>query len=129
LNDVSTYRQIAENVRRKIKFVNISREERSTDVLRALELLALSRVVHPVVQTSANGRPLGAGRDERHFEALFLEIGLMNRLCVLEPVEAEELITVPAPDGRRSERPGRRAYKRDSLALATSVPARLGAIS
>ena len=89
-----TYRHIAENVGRKIKFVNISREERSADVRRALELLALSRVVHPVVHTSANGLPLGAERDERHFKALFLDIGLVNRLCGLDLVGAEELITV-----------------------------------
>ncbi|MGP8198228.1 MAG: ATP-binding protein [Limisphaerales bacterium] len=89
-----TYRHIAENVGRKIKFVNISREERSADVRRALELLALSRVVHPVVHTSANGLPLGAERDERHFKALFLDIGLVNRLCGLDLVGAEDLITV-----------------------------------
>ena len=89
-----TYRHIAENVGRKIKFVNISREERSADVRRALELLTLSRLVYPVVHTSANGLPLGAERDERHFKALFLDIGLVNRLCGLDLVGAEELITV-----------------------------------
>ena len=56
--------------------------------------MALSRVVHPVVHTSANGLPLGAERDERHFKALFLDIGLVNRLCGLDLVGAEELITV-----------------------------------
>jgi predicted AAA+ superfamily ATPase len=89
-----TYRHIAANVGRKIKFVNISREERSADVRRALELLVLSRVVHPVVHTSANGLPLGAERDERHFKALFLDIGLANRICGLPLVGTEELITV-----------------------------------
>ncbi len=89
-----TYRHIAENVGRKIKFVNISREARSADVRRALELLTLSRVVHPVVHTSANGLPLGAERDERQFKAMFLDIGLVNRLCGLDLVGAEELITV-----------------------------------
>ena len=89
-----TYRHVAENVGRKIKFVNISREERSAAVRRALELLALSRVVHPVVHTSANGLPLGAERDERHFKALFLDIGLVNRLCGLGLAGAEDLTTV-----------------------------------
>ena len=89
-----TYRHIAENVGRKVKFVNISREDRAADVRRALELLALSRVVHPVVHTSANGLPLGAERDERHFKALFLDIGLVNRICGLPLVGTEELITV-----------------------------------
>ena len=61
---------------------------------RALELLALSRVVHPVVHTSASGLRLGAGRDERYFKALFLDIGLVNRLCGLDLLGAEDLITV-----------------------------------
>jgi uncharacterized protein len=89
-----TYRHIAQNLGRKIKFVNISREERAADVRRALELLALSRVVHPVFHTSANGLPLGAERDERQFKALFLDIGLANRLCGLDLVGADELVTV-----------------------------------
>jgi len=57
-------------------------------------LLTLSRVVHPVLHTSANGLPLGAERDERHFKALFLDIGLVSRLCGLDLAGAEELITV-----------------------------------
>ncbi len=89
-----SYQHIAQHVGRKIKFVNISREERSADVRRALELLTLSRVVHPVMHTSANGLPLGAERDERHLKALFLDIGLVNRLCGLDLVGTEELVTV-----------------------------------
>ena len=89
-----TYRHLAENVGRKIKFVNVSREERSMHVRRALEVLELSRVVHLVYHTSANGLPLGAEKDERHFKALFLDIGLVNRICGLDLVGAEELITV-----------------------------------
>jgi len=90
----TTYRHVAENVGRKIKFVNISREQRAANVRRALELLTLSRVVHPVVHTSANGLPLGAERDERHFKALFLDIGLVNRMCGLDLVGTDDLIAV-----------------------------------
>ena len=89
-----TYRHIAENVGRKIKFVNINREERAADVRRALELLTLSRVVYPVVHTSSNGLPLGAERDERHFKVLFLDVGLVNRLCGLDLVGTDDLVTV-----------------------------------
>ncbi|MGC8990368.1 MAG: ATP-binding protein [Verrucomicrobiia bacterium] len=89
-----TYRHVAQNVGRKIKFVNISREDRSAEVRRALELLTLSRLVHPVVHTSANGLPLGAEQDERHFKALFLDIGLVNRLCGLPLASVEDLVTV-----------------------------------
>jgi predicted AAA+ superfamily ATPase len=89
-----TYRHVAENVGRKLKFVNVSPEERSADVRRALELLTQSRLVHLVYHTSANGLPLGAERDERHFKPLFLDVGLVNRMCGLDLVDAEELITV-----------------------------------
>ncbi len=89
-----TYRHAAENVGRKLKFVNVSREERAADVRRALELLTQSRVVHVVYHTSANGLPLGAERDDRHFKPLFLDVGLVNRICGLDLVGAEELITV-----------------------------------
>ena len=89
-----TYRHVAENVGRKLKFVNVSREERAADVRHALELLTHSRVVHVVYHTSANGLPLGAERDERHFKALFLDVGLVNRMCGLDLVGMEELITV-----------------------------------
>ena len=89
-----TYRHVAENVGRKVKFVNVSREDRSGDVRRAFDLLAQSRVVQPVFRTAANGLPLGAERDERHFKALFLDVGLVNRLCGLDLVGAADLITV-----------------------------------
>jgi hypothetical protein len=89
-----TCRHVAENVGRKLKFVNVSREDRAAEVRRALEVLAQSRVVHLVYHTSANGLPLGAERDERHLKALFLDVGLVNRLCGLDLVGAEELISV-----------------------------------
>lgn len=89
-----TYRHIAENAGRKIKFVNISREERAAEVRRALELLTLSRVVYPVVHSASNGLPLGAERDERHFKAVFLDVGLSNRLCGLDLIGTDDLVTV-----------------------------------
>lgn len=89
-----TYRHVAHNVGRKIKFVRISRDDRSAGVRRALEFLALSRVVHPVVHTAANGLPLGAEQDDRHFKALFLDIGLVNRLCSLPLANTVELVAI-----------------------------------
>jgi uncharacterized protein len=89
-----TYRHAAQNVGRKIKYANISRDDRSAEVRRAMEWLTMSRVVHPVIHTSANGLPLGAEADERHFKALFLDIGLVNRLCGLDLVDSGDLVTV-----------------------------------
>ena len=89
-----TYRHAAENVGRKLKFVNVSRENRAVDVRQAMELLTQSRVLQAVYHTSANGLPLGAERDERHFKLLFLDVGLVNRMCGLNLVGSEDLITV-----------------------------------
>lgn len=89
-----SYRHVAENVGRRLKYVNVSRDERAADVRRALELLTHSRMVHLVCHTSANGLPLGAERDERQFKALFLDVGLVNRMCGLNLMGTDELITV-----------------------------------
>ncbi|MCC7518921.1 MAG: ATP-binding protein [Verrucomicrobiae bacterium] len=88
------FRHVAQHVGRKIKYVNISRESRSAEVKTALGLLAQSRVVHLVLHTSANGIPLGAETNERHFKGLFLDIGLANQLCGLNLAPIEELLTV-----------------------------------
>lgn len=89
-----TYRHVAENVGRKLKYVNVSREEQAIEVRRATELLAQSRVIQVVYHTSANGLPLGAERDERPFKPMFLDVGLVNRICGLDLVGVEDLITV-----------------------------------
>jgi predicted AAA+ superfamily ATPase len=88
------YRHIAGNVGRKIKFVNISREDRAAGVRRAVELLALGGVARPVFHTSANGLPLGAEIDDKTFKALFLDVGLVNRICGLELTDVDDLVTV-----------------------------------
>ncbi len=89
-----TYRHVAENIGRKLKYVHVSRDDRAANVRRALDVLAQSRVVHLVHHTSANGLPLGAERDDRHFKPLFLDVGLVNRMCGLELTAAADLITV-----------------------------------
>lgn len=88
------FRHVAQHVGRKIKYVNISRENRSAEVKTALGLLARSRMVHLVLHTSANGIPLGAEMNERHFKGLFLDIGLANQLCGLNLAPMDELLTV-----------------------------------
>lgn len=88
------FRYFAMNVGHKIKYVNISRENRTGEIKNALELLTQSRVVHFIHHTSANGIPLGAEKNERHFKGLFLDIGLVNHMCGLTLVLPEKLLTV-----------------------------------
>jgi len=61
----------------KFMFSQIDREERSRDLSEALRLLCLARVAHQVWHTAANGLPLAAEANDRHFKVLFLDVGLL----------------------------------------------------
>jgi hypothetical protein len=88
------YRYVAQNVGRKVKYVNLAPDRRAVDVRAALDLLARSRTVHLVRHTSANGVPLGAEANEKHFKALFMDVGLVNQVCGLGLVPTDRVLTV-----------------------------------
>lgn len=88
------YRHVAQHVGRKVKYVNISPDRRAADVRAALDLLAQSRTVHLVRHTPANGVPLGAEASEKHFKALFMDVGLVNQVCGLGLVPTDRVLTV-----------------------------------
>ena len=70
---------IPSNVGRKIKYSNISRDEKSQYVKSAIKLLSQARVCHLVHHSSCSGIPLKIQKNDKIFKALFLDIGLMNR--------------------------------------------------
>ena len=74
---------------RKCVYTQIDRNERNQDIKRALELLVQARVITKVTHSNANGIPLGAEANERHFKTLFLDIGLLCRSCSLSIHELE----------------------------------------
>jgi uncharacterized protein len=91
------FRAIPMSVGRKFRYVNVSREERSTAIAAALRLLELARVCHLVNHTAAQGIPLGAQTKETTFKVLFLDVGLLLSVCgidALEVTEAEDLLLV-----------------------------------
>lgn len=67
----------------KFMYTNVDREEKSRDLKQALHLLEMARVVYRVLHTDANGLPLGAEINERYFKTLFLDVGLVCRICGL----------------------------------------------
>ncbi len=77
-------------VGRKFMYSQIDREERSRDLSEALRLLCLARVAHQVRHTAANGLPLAAEADDRHFKVLFLDVGLLCRSLGLNVAEIEQ---------------------------------------
>ena len=76
-------------VGRKFMYSQIDREERSRDMSEALRLLCLARVAHQVRHTAANGLPLAAEADDRHFKVLFMDVGLLCRSLGLSVAEIE----------------------------------------
>jgi hypothetical protein len=62
----------------KIKYTNISRDERARELRTAVDLLALARVLWPVHHSDCSGLPLEAGIDRHTYKCLFLDVGLAS---------------------------------------------------
>ncbi len=71
-----------------IKYSQIDRDAKSSQVKEALEYLNLAKVIHLIYHSHANGLPLRAQIDTKTFKAIFLDIGLqcaalgLNHLAV-----------------------------------------------
>jgi predicted AAA+ superfamily ATPase len=78
------FRLIPRQVGHKVKYVNLSREDRSRDVKEAIELLAKARVCHQVFASHCSGIPLHADINPLAYKLLFLDVGLMNHVCGMD---------------------------------------------
>jgi predicted AAA+ superfamily ATPase len=74
----------------KFKYSHIDPEQKSTLLKTALHHLSLARIVHVVPHTDANGLPLGAEVNEKHFKTYFLDIGLTSSALDLNILSFEE---------------------------------------
>ncbi|MBU0996375.1 MAG: ATP-binding protein [Proteobacteria bacterium] len=75
---------VPRSIGKKMKYSNISREEASRELKTAIDLLSKARIIYPVFHSHCSGLPLQAEIDELTYKALFLDIGLMNRVCGLD---------------------------------------------
>lgn len=64
----------------KIKYTNISRDDRSRELRAAIELLSLARVIWRVHHGDCSGVPLEARIDPHVFKLLFLDVGLASHM-------------------------------------------------
>ncbi|MFN8255490.1 MAG: AAA family ATPase [Bacteroidales bacterium] len=83
----------ASNVGRKIKYVNIDKETRSTFLKEAFYRLELSRVIHLVRHTNVSGVPIDDFINNDIFKPIFLDIGLVNHIGKIQLIDIENLIT------------------------------------
>lgn len=75
------FQKLPLQVGQKLKYVNLDRNEKSSELKKALHLLALARVYTPVYHTGANGIPLRAESNEKMQKPLFLDVGLLTTAC------------------------------------------------
>lgn len=61
---------------KKFKYTTINKDIRAQSLKKALLLLCKARVCHKVMNTSANGIPLGGEIRENIFKVIFLDVGL-----------------------------------------------------
>ena len=74
---VKVFLQLPRNIAKKIKYVNILRDERSKSIADSIHLFSQARIINIIKHTSANGSPLGAEVKNELFKIIFLDVGLM----------------------------------------------------
>ena len=73
--------QIPRNIGRKIKYVNLSREERSRELKSAVELLSRAQVCQKITASHCSGVPLSAEISDDVYKLIFMDVGIVNYLC------------------------------------------------
>ena len=72
------FAQISQNIGKKIKYSNLSRENKAADVANILDLFEAARIIKKVVRSSANGVPISAEENYKFFKIIFLDVGLIS---------------------------------------------------
>jgi uncharacterized protein len=90
-------------VGRKFKYVHVSPDHRSADLAAALQQLCMARVAYKVRHTAANGVPLDAQVNERHFKTLYMDVGLMCAALNLSLLDLQRGNLVLTNDGALAE--------------------------
>ncbi len=74
------FRMAPRFIGRKVKYSEITSAMPAARVGKTIQQLAMARVLHKVVRSSANGLPLAAEEKSKFFKLLFLDVGLVSTL-------------------------------------------------
>ena len=85
------FRQIPRTIGQKVKYVNLSREDRSRKVKAIIDLLTKARVCHQVFHSHCSGIPLFADINENTYKLLFMDVGMATYLCGLDWIAFQSL--------------------------------------
>lgn len=75
----------------KLKYSNISSDDKAADLRSAIDLLSQSGLIRPFFHSKADGVPLKSSINKKVFKCYFLDCGLVNRICGIEYISNEEL--------------------------------------
>ena len=92
-DDIQTLRSAAVQATKKFIYSKVGPGYKTVEVKKAVELLALAGILHPVTHTDANGLPLGSEEDKSYQKMLLLDTGLLLRLLNMSLGDISELTT------------------------------------
>lgn len=72
------FQRIPGNVGRKIKYVNLSREDLSRETKACVDLLVRAQICHRVLASHCSGLPLAAGENTKAFKLISMDVGIVN---------------------------------------------------
>ena len=70
------FRQIPGIIGQKVKYSNISRENKSREVKAVIDLLVKARICHQVFHSHCSGVPLMADINENAYKLIFMDVGM-----------------------------------------------------
>lgn len=91
LRDVLHY--VANNIGKKVKYVNVNRNVPSGLLKDALFKLEMSRIIHLVRHTRSSEVPLSRLQDNDVFKPLFFDIGILGHLAGIKLTDIKNLAT------------------------------------
>ena len=75
------FRSLPLHAGRKLKYSSLAEGVRVETIRSVLDLLCKARVCTKIYHSDCSGIPLAAGRREKIFKILYLDVGLLNYLC------------------------------------------------
>jgi len=80
-------KSVPSSVGSQIKYTHLDPDRRIEVTKASLNILEKAFLVHLIHSTNVSGLPLGANASSKVFKALFLDIGLMQHICGIDPLE------------------------------------------
>ncbi len=80
-------RTIPKHVGSQIKFTRLDPDRRIEKTKASLQILEKAILIHTIQSTTASGLPLGSSASPKVIKTLFLDIGLMQHVCGINPGE------------------------------------------